>query len=171
MKITWGAADLVRLLRLGRWLAALATLGLVGPHASAAGSCVQYGEALNGLTGIMQIRTFFGPPGYGENPVTDRREAQGILFLDRPICTVANEKTYEQAEANQIEVTLVPDSGPRVNFADFAGKRVSVHGKLFHGFTGHHRTPLLLELSGIPVLTADQSFDPSVTPSNECYGC
>ncbi|HYW69635.1 MAG TPA: hypothetical protein VE961_01295, partial [Pyrinomonadaceae bacterium] len=37
------------------------------------------------VTGRIVYRTFFGPPGYGENPKTDSRETQDILLLDSPV--------------------------------------------------------------------------------------
>jgi hypothetical protein len=109
--------------------------------------CLRYDEEIVGLRGILQIRVFFGPPNFGENPNTDSRETQAGLFLDKAICTVKEEGSDDTNEANQIELTLVPNQ--KVRLSNLAGKKVIVSGKLFGALTGHHHTPLLLSLSNI----------------------
>ena len=110
-------------------------------------ACLRYNQEINSLRGILQIKVYFGPPNYGENPDTDSRETQGVLFLDKAICTAKEEGSEESTQVNQIEVTLV--SSLKVRLFRFAGKKVIVSGKLFEAHTGHHHTPLLLSLSSI----------------------
>lgn len=93
------------------------------------------------------LRTFFGPPGYGENPKTDSRETQGVLLLERSICIDQNTDDFDPAETNQSEVTLVPINS--VNLSSYVGKSVRVSGTLFHANTGHHHTAVLMELQSI----------------------
>lgn len=112
---------------------------------SAAENCLSYDKPIS-LSGILEIRVFFGSPNFGEDPETDSRDIQGILFLDKPICTVGEE--FNEAEKEQIEVTLIPTGS--LNLADFAGQHVTVSGSLSHAHTGHHNTALLLALSGAP---------------------
>ena len=114
---------------------------------STASSCLHYGGEPITLSGKVTLQTFFGPPNYGENPDTDSRETQGILVLVRPVCVSANPVSYDMAETNQVKVTLVPPDG--VNLKNFAGKRVTVQGTLFHAITGHHHTPVLMQVSRI----------------------
>ncbi|MFZ1873882.1 MAG: DUF4431 domain-containing protein [Chania sp.] len=116
---------------------------------SAAESCLNYGKPIS-LSGIVEIRVFFGSPNYGEDPATDGRDIQGLLFLDKPICTVGED--YNEAEKDQIEVTLIPNGS--LNLSDFAGQHVTVSGSLSHADNGHHNTALLLDLSGTPKLDA-----------------
>lgn len=96
------------------------------------------------LSGKVTTRTFYGPPGYGENPATDSRETQGILLLSKPICVDENPTDYDEAEKNQLEVTLVPLG--KTNLKGYIGNQVTVHGALFHANTGHHHTPVLIQI-------------------------
>jgi hypothetical protein len=114
------------------------------PLALAAVPCLHYQGDPVTLSGKVTKRTFYGPPNYGENPDTDSRETQGILLLSKPICVDENPDEYYVAKKNQLEVTLVPLA--KTNLKNYLGKQVKVHGKLFHAETGHHHTPVLIEI-------------------------
>jgi len=109
-----------------------------------AAPCLSYDKPAT-LTGKVAIRTFFGPPNFGENPETDSRETQAILIAAKPVCVNANDE-YD-VETNQTDVTLVPPRG--VNWKTYAGKQVTVHGSLFHADNGHHRTTILMQVARI----------------------
>ena len=115
------------------------------PSAALAEACLRYGTPAVTLSGIVTQQTFFGPPNFGETPEIDRRETQAVLMLAAPICVKANSE--EDAERNQLQVTLVPRI--KISLNAFDGKHVTVTGKLFHAHTGHHHTPLLLEMVSI----------------------
>lgn len=115
------------------------------PSAALAEACLRYGTPAVTLSGIVTQQTFFGPPNFGETPEIDRRETQAVLMLAAPICVEANSE--EDAERNQLQVTLVPRI--KISLNAFDGKHVTVTGKLFHAHTGHHHTPLLLEMVSI----------------------
>jgi hypothetical protein len=112
--------------------------------ASAVEPCLHYAGDPVTLSGKVTERTFFGPPNYGENPKTDSREPQWVLLLEKPICVDENPSDYEEAEQNQLVVTLVPLHN--TNIKKHLGKKVSVQGTLFHAQTGHHHTPVLIEV-------------------------
>ena len=80
---------------------------LFTPIALCAHPCMHYAGEPVSLAGKVVLRTFFGPPNYGENPDTDSRETQAILILPRPICVDANAADNDAAENGQSEVTLV----------------------------------------------------------------
>ncbi len=98
------------------------------------------------LTGRVVYRTFYGPPGYGENPKTDSRETQDILLLESPVDVIAtgNDPT-DQPERKVTRITLVIDHSIR----NLIGKRVIIEGTLFHAHTGHHHTKVLMDVSSI----------------------
>lgn len=112
-----------------------------------AASCLHYGGSPVNLSGKIKLQTFFGPPNYGENPDTDSRETQAILALAKPICVEANQVEYEEAEQNQLEVTLVPLK--KENLKSYEGKQIAVQGVLHHAHTGHHHTPVLIQIMQI----------------------
>jgi hypothetical protein len=116
--------------------------------------CQQYGNSDTTLTGKLASREFYGPPGFGQNPATDRRERQAVLLLDKPLCVERSPDGYDEAERGQMNVTLVP-LGAHVPLQPYVDRRVRVQGRLFHAFSGHHHTPLLLELDREPTLIPD----------------
>jgi hypothetical protein len=113
----------------------------------AAEPCLHYSGEPVTLTGKVKLQTFYGPPNYGENPDTDSRETQAILLLTKSICVESNPSNYEEAEQNQSEITLVPLNN--ANMKDYVGEQISVQGRLYHAHTGHHHTPVLIELKHI----------------------
>lgn len=116
--------------------------------ASARPPCAAYDVDGVVLSGTVVLRTFFGPPNYGESPETDARETQALLQLDRPLCTVESAARAEPAERNQRLVTLVPIGA--LALKPYAGKHVAVRGSLFHADNGHHRTPVLIAIRQAP---------------------
>lgn len=102
------------------------------------------------LKGELIIRSFFGPPNYGEDPINDSREDAYILKLKYPINVISENKNYEEGdfeitELNLEEIHIAPSSTIR----QFIGKHVVVKGTFFHAHTGHHHTPVLLSLKEI----------------------
>lgn len=124
--------------------AILAALALPFSLTAIGAPCLSYDKPAT-LTGKVAIKTFFGPPNFGENPETDARETQAILLPAKPVCVNGNDE-YD-LEKNQTEVTLVPPRG--VNWKAFAGKQVTVHGSLFHADNGHHHTTILMQVARV----------------------
>ena len=118
----------------------LAMIALCSGSVLAAEPCFHYAQEIK-LSGYLEVRAFYGPPGYGENPKTDSRLRQDILFLDEPICTKDNRD--EMGEKTQIEVTLRTES-PSSELTGLAGKYITVTGRLEHAETGHDNTNLIL---------------------------
>jgi hypothetical protein len=131
-------------------LAATAFLLSIVPAAHAKPVCAPYDIEGVVLSGTVELRSFFGPPNYGENPETDAKEVQALLKLDHALCTLESEEREEQAERNQRLVTLVPMGG--FSLKQYAGKHVSVKGSLYHADNGHHRTPVLIAIRQPPVV-------------------
>src|SRR5690349_21402036 len=50
--------------------------------------CEKYNTPGVTLTGTVKIKTFYGPPNYGEQPATDSKEQQAILLLSKLLCTL-----------------------------------------------------------------------------------
>jgi hypothetical protein len=117
---------------------------LLLPLSAASATCLHYLGAPVTLIGTVTLRTFYGPPNYGENPSTDARETQAILLLDKPICVEANPSDSDDAETGQLQVTVVPLAG--TDLRRFEGAKVEVSGVLFHANTGHHHTAVLIDL-------------------------
>jgi|SRR5215831_3746945 len=98
------------------------------------------------VTGRIVYRTFFGPPGYGENPKTDSRETQDILLLDSPVDVIrTTHDDWDGTERRINRITLVLDH----SISHFIGKKVVVAGTLFHAYSGHHHTKILMVVSSV----------------------
>jgi hypothetical protein len=114
--------------------------------------CFEFDKGVVSLTGTLFTRVYFGSPNYGENPKTDGRDTAALLLLDAPICVHENKETYAQAEFNVVLVQLAAVSVPPATVFDAVGHRVEVRGSLFHSLTGHHRTPVLMEVGSVKIL-------------------
>ena len=124
------------------------TLGVLWLASAASAQCLKYPPDLATLTGVAELKISFGPPGYGEDPAHDSKEPQVLVKLDAPICIQrgTDKDGLEEPEANQRLVTLVSMSGS-IKLRAFVGKRIRVRGTFFHAITGHHHTPLLLDVA------------------------
>ncbi|MEO3711289.1 DUF4431 domain-containing protein [Roseateles flavus] len=115
-------------------------------------SCLSYDSTSTKLIGTLLSRPYYGPPNYGETPSTDSRERAFLLLLDAPICVTASahpEKDNNSFERDQIVVHLAPSHVKPKEVARMLGRQVTATGQLYHAFTGHHRTPVLLDVYGI----------------------
>jgi hypothetical protein len=110
---------------------------------------LSYEPTIVELEGTLTVKTYYGPPNYGENPKTDTKEKQWILILSDPVDVIGNKDSHDDLHTvsvhNITDVQLVL-LGPHDNLI---GKTVLVKGTLFHGFTGHHHTDVLMDVQSI----------------------
>lgn len=100
------------------------------------------------LTGKLVKKKFYGPPGYGEDPKTDRKELASILLLSHPIKVVAEKSDqFNETRDNIKEIQLI--NVKRIVLSPFFQKNVKVTGKLSAAITGHHHTDVLIEIDDI----------------------
>ncbi|GAB2844447.1 hypothetical protein GCM10027277_10320 [Pseudoduganella ginsengisoli] len=114
-----------------------------------AAPCLRVDDHPVTLHGMVVIQTFYGPPGYGETPKTDRRETQGLLKLDAPVCIGVSDADGVVTETQQSMVTMVPPA--KVSLKHYRGKKVTASGSLFQAVTGHHHTDVLIDVEHIDV--------------------
>ena len=132
-------------------LGALVAIGAIffALSVASAGECLEYEPALVTLKGVVSLKPAYGPPGYGEDPKHDAREDYLALTLDAPVCMRANSElhTEDVAETEIKAIQLVFRNGEAFRQAKrWIGMRISVAGSLYHGYTGHHHTTVLLKL-------------------------
>jgi hypothetical protein len=124
----------------------LALLLLSWQRAGAA--CLKYEPASVTLSGTIATRTAFGPPNYGEDPKHDSRERYLVLALDTPICVDADPKSnlnYESAaDVAAVQMVYFEKYPFRKGWLN---KHVTVTGTLFAAETGHHHTPVLIQVT------------------------
>jgi len=117
---------------------------------ASAQECLSYDSDGVRLQGIISKKTFPGPPNYESIRRGDKPETYWILHLAQPICTTASGDN--DAEANVTDVQLILTQQGYANFRKFVGRKDVVlfaEGKLMHAMTGHHHTPVLMEVKAI----------------------
>lgn len=115
---------------------------------------LEYEPAVVELEGKLSIKTFFGPPNFGENPETDSKERSWILSLDKPINVQSKDETdpvLGPSVENVRELQLVLHEPRR----ELIGKKVRVKGTLFHAHTGHHHTDVLMDVQSISLAVSE----------------
>jgi hypothetical protein len=120
------------------------------------------------LKGTLTIKTYYGPPNYGENPDTDAKEILPVLILEAPVNVRGNADPnagFDRKSVNDVrEIQLVLTTPHR----EFIGKTVLVKGTLFHAFTGHHHTDVLMDVRSIKPCSESDPSNPvtSATPTS-----
>lgn len=117
--------------------------------AQAGRQCLSYEPATVSLHGRLLRRTFPGPPNYESVKRGDKPETYWLLHLDAPICVAAS--ADNDAESGVTDLQLILTTKEYARFRKFVRRaiRVEVRGTLFHAVTGHHHTPVLLEVTDI----------------------
>lgn len=111
-----------------------------------------YEPTISVISGTLKIESFYGPPGYGENPQTDSREDSYILNLENSINVISKTKEVEEGDFNISKyniskIQLTSSSG--VKFTNYKNKNVRLTGSFFGASTGHHHTDVLLNINKI----------------------
>jgi hypothetical protein len=108
-------------------------------------ACLSYGPTEVTLVGMVNFKTFAGPPNYESIASGDRAERVALLDLKEPICVRGKSPDLINEPRDGITaVQLVIMSSSPVTLVE--GRKVSVTGTLFGSHTGHHRTPVLLQV-------------------------
>jgi hypothetical protein len=106
----------------------------------------QYEPAISVLTGKLETENFWGPPGYGEDTLTDMKENCAMLILDAPIDVLADTSGEFNQAADDVGTIQLAST---ISLTDYVGKRVTIKGKLFGAQTAHHHTPVLLDVTSV----------------------
>jgi len=94
------------------------------------------------LEGRVVCKEFWGPPNYGEDPERDARET-ACMVCPRP------DRCYQLVVSSEKVWRALPGRDLRA----LEGKLVKVRGEVFRATTGHHKTPLLIDVAAIEVRT------------------
>jgi hypothetical protein len=101
------------------------------------------------LKGTLSVKTYYGPPNYGENPDTDAKEELPILILNKPVNVRGNPDPKAGFDKQSVEDLREMQLVLTMPHKEFIGKTVLVKGTLFHAFTGHHHTDVLMDVRSI----------------------
>jgi hypothetical protein len=113
--------------------------------------CSQYEPAQVSLKGTLRRQTFAGAPNFENINKGDAPETYWVLHLESPICVETNPAGDPDNEAgkNVKDIQLIVNEDRYSTDRDLVNKHVTVNGKLMHAISGHHHTPVLLEVTDI----------------------
>ncbi len=113
-------------------------------------ACLSYEPSVVTVSGVIRKIDFPGPPQYESIAKGDTRETYLVLKLSQAVCTLADKNDIgNEAESNVTEIQLVLDPAKYDKYRKLLSLPVNVRGTLFHAITGHHHTPVLLNVSEI----------------------
>lgn len=94
-------------------------------------------------------KDFPGPPNYEDVKKGDKPEMYWLLQLQRAVCINEDPQQSDVNPAHQSVATvqLVVDPLTYKSDSKLLGKRVVATGKLFGAITGHHHTPVVLNVT------------------------
>lgn len=118
----------------------------------AANQVFTYGPTMIELVGTLDLQTFPGPPNYESIKDGDEIERHFYLKLEQPIDTLPTkensdiENTKKERSVKIIQLSISDEDEKLWNGFRKLGKggRVKIQGTLFHRFTGHHHSRVLM---------------------------
>ena len=125
--------------------------------ASAANRQTTYEPSVVTLEGLLDLQTFPGPPNFEDISSGDKIERHFYLKLNAPIDVIPkgphpgvdNPETEYSIRVLQLAI----DGEDRPLWSQFRtaerGRNIKVRGTLFHRFTGHHHSRVLLRAPGL----------------------
>lgn len=99
------------------------------------------------LEGQLTTRLFYGPPNYGENPDTDEKVYPYLLKLKEPI-SITSEDGLDSFELDEFHLVVINKDHFKF-LEEQMGNNIDVKGQFFLAHTGHHRTPVLIEIESL----------------------
>ena len=124
---------------------------------------VTYEPSIFKFSGVLDLQTFPGPPNYESIKEGDEIERHFYLKLNHPINVIPNpkEKNHEFENATveknvRIFQLVISADGSAKSESIWKflrkkgkGKKVEITGSLFHRFTGHHHSRVLLSVNNV----------------------
>ena len=110
------------------------------------GGCVAYELDTVQVDGVLERRTYPGPPNYESVSRGDAREVGYYMRLTDGLCVTRNLDATNVPTAGVRRVQLIVDAEQAKRLRRLVGRRVTMRGSLTHASTGHHHAELLLTL-------------------------
>lgn len=107
---------------------------------------------LTQLYGTLSEKEFFEEPGYGQNPEKDKKVKVFILKTELPIqvypIEYQDKETGDRVTKGLFEFQVFTTS-KTIELKNYIGKKILLEGMLQQGASGHHHTPILIEVKNI----------------------
>ena len=114
-----------------------------------------YEPTVSTISGIIKTESFFGRPGYGENPQTDEREDAYILNIENTINVISKAKVIEEGDwdMNYFNISKIHVfSTHNIQIKKFLNKKVRMSGTIMGKSSPHHHADVLLDIQKIEEL-------------------
>ena len=111
--------------------------------------CLAYDPEVVQLIGTISKQTFPGPPNYESVRKGDKPETYWVLNLPDTVCTQPSADNDGEYKVTDLQLILTPKQYALYRKFVARRTRVNVTGKLSHAITGHHHTPVLMEVVSI----------------------
>lgn len=112
-----------------------------------------YEPSVSEIQGKLTLNSFYGPPNYGETPDTDMLEKVWILNLDTSINVHQEKSELEEGEFNatqynidRIQLVTIKNG---IDLTKFENKIIRIKGTFWEAHTGHHFTPVLMDVLSV----------------------
>ncbi|HEK0789592.1 TPA: DUF4431 domain-containing protein [Proteus mirabilis] len=109
-------------------------------------NCYEEGQQIT-LSGIIKRTVFPGPPNYESVELGDKPETYWVLNTKDPITCAKGSADW--GSKNQLQLVLSDDLYKK--YENSLNNSVSVTGKLMYSMTGHHHTPLMINVQSIQI--------------------
>ena len=120
------------------------------PRVAQTGPCLSYAPAAVTLTGGLTSKTFPGRPNYESVEKGDEPETYWTLNLGQPLCTNQSE---DASNVSVHDVSLLQllftNAEMYQTHRSLLDTNVKVTGYLFSATTGHHHTPVMLQVTSM----------------------
>lgn len=114
---------------------------------------VSYEPALVELEGKLTVALKYGPPNYGERPKTDAKVRVPVLVLIKPVNVrgTPGEAFSAKSVKGVRRIQLIFNT--ETPYKQLIGRKVLVKGTLFHAFSGHHYTDVVMDVRSVNQLS------------------
>lgn len=101
------------------------------------------------LSGKLQKVMFAGPPNYESIDGGDQAEAELVVDLTKRICVSGDDSHEEEKGIGTIQLLFKGGAAESERYKPFVLHKVEITGKLVRPQTRHHRTAVLIEVTGM----------------------
>ncbi|MFL5815571.1 MAG: DUF4431 domain-containing protein [Bdellovibrionia bacterium] len=123
----------------------------------ASNQVLTYGPSIVELTGTLDLQTFPGPPNYESIKNGDEIERHFYLKLDKAVDVLPKgasseiENPEKERNVRIIQLSISEEDDKLWDSFRKVGKgaHVKIQGTLFHRFTGHHHSRILMVVSNM----------------------
>jgi hypothetical protein len=124
-----------------------------------AGTCHIEATTPTEVEGVVVRHCAYGPPNFGEQPKTDRKEGMDVLVLDRPLAGLQLEDAAGTQCVENITMFHVATLDDALRKTDLVGSRVKLSVEEFTvAETGHHHSRVVLWYNRAEIFGPSRGF-------------